>query len=99
MPFLPRSRFRKRSLLPAPPSYWSRVRRLTFILLAFWFAITFSIIFFARELSTITLFGWPLSFYMAAQGVILVYLLIVGVYAWRMRQLDRIASNEATDGK
>jgi len=95
---LPASQAQSRSFRPLP-SYWQRVRRLTFILLACWFAITFGMIFFARELSTITLFGWPLSFYMAAQGAILVYLLIVGVYAWRMRQLDRMAGNEAADGK
>lgn len=94
----PTFRARPRSCHPSP-SYWHRVRRLTFVLLAFWFATTFGMIFFARELSAIALFGWPLSFYMAAQGSILVYLLIVGVYAWRMRRIDRMASNEAADGK
>lgn len=92
------SRSRLRPFRPSP-SYWHRVRRLTFVLLAFWFATTFGMIFFARELSAITLFGWPLSFYMAAQGSILVYLLIVGAYAWRMRRIDRMAGNEAADGK
>lgn len=96
MPPTPRTRLR--AFRPSP-SYWHRVRRLTFVLLACWFTTTFGMIFFARELSTITLFGWPLSFYMAAQGSILVYLLIVGVYAWRMRRIDRMAGNEAADGK
>ncbi len=81
-----------------PPSpraaHWQRVRRLTAWLLLAWFAVTFGVIFFARELSAITLFGWPLSFYMAAQGTILIYLVIVAVYAWRMRRLDLAFSEE-----
>jgi putative solute:sodium symporter small subunit len=78
--------------------YWRRTRRLTACLLAVWFLVTFGVIFFARELSGITLFGWPVSFYMAAQGTILVYVIIVGVYAWRMRQLDKILSGDDTHG-
>ena len=37
---------------------------------------------------SIPLFGWPRSFYLAAQGISLLYLLILGVYAWRMRGYD-----------
>ena len=58
-------------------------------LLAIWLLSTFCIIFFARELSGLTIFGWPLSFYLAAQGASLIYLAIIAVYAWRMRVLER----------
>ena len=51
------------------------MRVLTFSLLSIWSGASFSIIFFARELSGLSLFGWPVSFYMAAQGSILIYLL------------------------
>ncbi len=69
--------------------YWRGTRRLTAILLAAWLATSFLAVFFARELAGLTIFGWPLSFYLAAQGASLVYLAIVGIYAWRMRRLDR----------
>ena len=69
--------------------YWRSTRRLTAILLLAWFAAGFLAVFFARELANLTIFGWPLSFYLAAQGASLVYLAIVGIYAWRMRRLDR----------
>jgi putative solute:sodium symporter small subunit len=46
-------------------------------------------VFFARDLAHLSVFGWPLSFYLAAQGASLTYLAIIGVYAWRMRILDR----------
>ncbi|AIY43527.1 hypothetical protein LT85_4369 [Collimonas arenae] len=54
-----------------------------------WFGLTFGVIFFAREMANMTFFGWPLSFYMAAQGLALAYLLIVAVYTWQMRKIDR----------
>ncbi len=68
--------------------YWLHTRRFTGWLLLAWFMATFVAIFFARELSTLTVFGWPLSFYLAAQGVSLLFLLILAIYAWRMGRLD-----------
>jgi len=73
--------------------YWIRTRRLTVQLLLVWFLATFGIIFFARELSTFTFLGWPLSFYLAAQGAVIFYTALVAFYAYRMRKLDRILGN------
>ena len=42
-------------------SYWNETRRLTASLVALWFFFTFGTIFFARELSGLRFFGWPLS--------------------------------------
>ncbi|MET0981438.1 MAG: DUF4212 domain-containing protein [Telluria sp.] len=69
--------------------HWRRTRRLTVVLMVLWLGTGFCTVFFARELSNITVFGWPLSFYMAAQGASLVCLAITGAYAWRMRRYDR----------
>ena len=69
--------------------HWRRVRRMTGWLLVFWLLATFCIVFFARELSGLSIFGWPLSFYLAAQGASLIYLAIIGFYAWRMQVLER----------
>jgi putative solute:sodium symporter small subunit len=69
--------------------HWRKTRNLTAALLLLWAATVFGAVFFARELSGMTLFGWPLSFYLAAQGALLVFLAIIGGYAWRMRMLDR----------
>ena len=69
--------------------YWQKNLRLTAILLAIWFVVTFVMAYFARDLSTITFFGWPLSFYMAAQGSLIVYVVIIAVYARTMNRLDQ----------
>ena len=81
----------------APTRYWLRVRRLTLALLALWFAASFGAVFWARELSAVSLWGWPLHFYLAAQGVTLVYLAIIGTYAYAMRRLDALAQTEKND--
>jgi putative solute:sodium symporter small subunit len=52
------------------------------------FVATFVVSFFARELDFVFL-GWPFSFWVAAQGSLLVYLFIVAGYAWVMNRLDR----------
>ncbi|MET0982080.1 MAG: DUF4212 domain-containing protein [Telluria sp.] len=80
---------RQRRLIAARAVHWRQTRRLTFVLLALWLATGFCTVFFARELAHVTVFGWPLSFYMAAQGSSLICLAIIGIYAWRMRRLDR----------
>ncbi|MCX8115161.1 MAG: DUF4212 domain-containing protein [Burkholderiaceae bacterium] len=68
--------------------YWRRNLNITIVLLAIWFVVTFVMAYFARPLAEINFFGWPLSFYMGAQGSLVVYLVIIWYYARKMRQLD-----------
>jgi putative solute:sodium symporter small subunit len=67
--------------------YWNANLRLSAILLAVWFVVTFVVAWFARDL-TASFFGWPLSFFMAAFGSPLIYVLLIWFYAKRMDQLD-----------
>ncbi len=73
---------------PAHASYWRRKRRLTLCLLAVWLFSTLLVIYFARDLNDLKLFGWPLSYYMAAQGLALVYLALIVIYNRRIRQME-----------
>jgi len=80
---------------PAPPNDLSPAapeapanRRLIAALLAAWIGVTFVIAYFARELQFHVL-GWPFSFWVAAQGGVLVYVAITWAYAWRMARLER----------
>ena len=79
-------------------AYWRKVRALTLTLLAVWFAVNIGVIFFARELASLTLGGWPVPFYMAAQGTTLIYLLIIGGYARAVNQLEREIKSGAGKG-
>jgi putative solute:sodium symporter small subunit len=80
---------RRERIRAARALHWRRARRLSLVLLGLWLATGFGTVFFARDLAHLSVFGWPLSFYLAAQGASLIYLLIIGIYAWRMRTLDR----------
>ena len=79
----------QRRLLRARALHWRRTRRLTCVLLLLWFGTTFCTVFFARELAALSVAGWPLSFYLAAQGASLLYLAIIAVYALAMNRIDR----------
>jgi len=67
--------------------YWSKNLRITTILLGIWFVVTFVVAWFARELS-FTFMGWPFSFWVGAQGALVVYVWIIWYYARYMNNLD-----------
>ena len=69
--------------------YWNKNLRLTTGLLAIWFSATFVVSWFARELQSVTVLGFPLPFYMGAQGALVIYVTLVGYYAYRMDKLDK----------
>jgi len=56
-------------------------------LLLVWFLGSFGVVFFARDLQQ-TLVGWPISYWFAAQGSLLIFILIVAVYAWFANRAD-----------
>ncbi len=68
--------------------YWRKNLVYTGILLLVWFIVTFVEAWFARELNGLTFFGFPLGFYMSAQGSLAIYVAIIGIYALLMRKLD-----------
>ena len=68
--------------------YWRKNLVYTGILLFIWFLVTFVEAWYARELNSITFLGFPLGFYMSAQGSLAIYVAIIGIYAILMRKLD-----------
>ncbi|MCI4439815.1 sodium/substrate symporter small subunit [Tibeticola sp.] len=69
-------------------SAWSQTRRLTFILLLVWWLATIALVWGAPGLQ-FRFFGWPFGFWAAAQGLPLLYLFIVVIYARRVRRIER----------
>jgi len=69
--------------------YWHKNLMITAVLLAIWFVVTFVEAWFARDLNNVTFMGFPLGFYMSAQGSLAVYVILIGVYAWYMNRLDK----------
>ena len=77
-------------------AYWRHNRRVVAGLLLVWAAVSFGLTYFARDLN-FPFFGWPFSFWVAAQGALIVYGLIVGFYAWHMGRLDAAAGEREGD--
>jgi putative solute:sodium symporter small subunit len=69
--------------------YWRKNLTVTAILLVIWFVVTYVIGYFAIPLSEITFMGWPIPFYMGAQGSLIIYVLIIWFYASYMNKLDQ----------
>jgi putative solute:sodium symporter small subunit len=75
--------------------YWKRNQLLIAGLLLIWAAVTFGVPYFAIYLH-FKIWGSPFSFWMAAQGALLVYLAIVAYYGWVMNRRDVRQQSEPT---
>lgn len=77
----------------APPSnaaYWKANNRLIFILLLIWGAVSLGAsILFVEPLNKIQIGQVPLGFWMAQQGSIYVFVILIFVYAFVMDRLDK----------
>ncbi|HOY01126.1 DUF4212 domain-containing protein [Zoogloea sp.] len=76
-------------ILARQRAYWRATQRLTAVLLLVWAAASFLPGWFAEELNTVSFLGWPFGFYMAAQGALIIFLLIVWIYDRWMTGLER----------
>jgi putative solute:sodium symporter small subunit len=73
-------------------SYWRRQIRRTLILLAVWAVVGFGLsILLAEPLNTIVVGGMPLGFWMAQQGSIYVFILLILIYAVLSGRADNAA--------
>ena len=68
--------------------YWRKNLRITGILLAIWFVVTFVVGYLARDVFSFNFFGWTFAFWMGAQGALVIYVLIIWFYARYMGALD-----------
>lgn len=70
-------------------AYWSYNLRLTVVLLSIWFVVTYLLGgLFAGALNNVTFIGFPLGYYIAAQGSIIVFVIEIAVYAKLMNRKD-----------
>ena len=69
--------------------YWRYNVRLTTVLLVIWFVVTFLISgIWAGWLNQWTIIGFPLGYYMAAQGSLAIFVIEIAVYALLMNRKD-----------
>jgi putative solute:sodium symporter small subunit len=69
-------------------AYWTRTSTLMWVVLAIWFVFSFLIHFFATSLNEIKIIGFPLGFYMAAQGSLIVFVWVIFWHGRRQNAID-----------
>ncbi|MBM3221689.1 MAG: DUF4212 domain-containing protein [Candidatus Rokubacteria bacterium] len=70
-------------------AYWRYNVTLTTVLLIIWFVVTFIISgVLAGALNNITILGFPLGYYMAAQGSLAIFVIEIAAYAYLMNKKD-----------
>ena len=70
-------------------AYWKYNVRLTTIIMIIWFVVTYVAIFFSPELNNIVIFGFPMGYYMGAQGSLIIFVILIFWYAFKMNAADK----------
>ena len=70
-------------------AYWAKTKNLMIITLVIWAIFGFGIHIFAPALNEIVIYGFPLGFYMAAQGSLIIFVLLIFWFARRQDAIDR----------
>lgn len=69
-------------------AHWAKTSGLMWLMLAIWFFFSFAVHFFAPSLNEIKFIGFPLGFYMAAQGSLIAFVVAIFWYAKRQDAID-----------
>ncbi len=70
-------------------AYWNENKKLTWIVMIIWFIITYVASFFSAELNSFSFIGFPFGYYMAAQGSLAIFVVLIFYYAAKMNKLDK----------
>lgn len=70
-------------------AHWSKTRTLMIIVMTIWFIFSFVVHWFAKDLNASTFIGFPLGYYMAAQGSLAIFVILIAFSNWRQNQIDK----------
>lgn len=68
--------------------FWRRVQWLTAVLLAAWLLLNLSLPWFGRDLANLYGYDFPAAYWLAAEGALGAYLLLIVVYVVAMERLE-----------
>lgn len=69
-------------------AHWSKTKGLMWTTLIIWFIFSFLIHAFAPSLNSIHFIGFPLGFYFAAQGSLIIFVILIFWFANRQNRID-----------
>lgn len=68
--------------------HWRQTRKLMLIHLAVWFVFAYLVHWFAADLHAIRFLGWPLGYYMSAQGSLIVFVVQLFLFSRQQHAID-----------
>ncbi|MEM0988075.1 MAG: DUF4212 domain-containing protein [Pseudomonadota bacterium] len=69
-------------------AHWYRTRGLTIFVLAIWAVFALGIHIFASYLNQFSFLGFPLGYYMAVQGSLFIFVVLIFFQNWRQDAID-----------
>jgi putative solute:sodium symporter small subunit len=70
-------------------AYWAFNVRLTTIVMVIWFVVTYVAIYFTPQLNSLVILGFPFGYYMGAQGSLIIFVILIFWYAFKMNAADK----------
>ena len=68
--------------------HWEKTKGLMMITLAIWFIFSIVIFMFGESLNNGSFLGYPLAYYMCAQGSIIIFVVLIFWFANRQEKID-----------
>jgi|TARA_B100001094_G_C18041915_1_gene725426 putative solute:sodium symporter small subunit len=68
--------------------HWEKTKGHMLMTLALWFFFSIVIFLFGAEINSMSFLGYPLAYYMTAQGSLLAFVLIIFWFANRQEKID-----------
>ncbi|MDE2791923.1 MAG: DUF4212 domain-containing protein [Paracoccaceae bacterium] len=68
--------------------HWAKTRNLTIWILIAWFIFSFAVHWFAKGLNGLSFIGFPLGYYFAVQGSLIIFVLLIVIQNWMQDKID-----------
>jgi|TARA_B100001142_G_C14007166_1_gene528944 putative solute:sodium symporter small subunit len=68
--------------------HWEKTKGHMLMTLALWFFFSIVIFLFGAEINSMSFLGYPLAYYMTAQGSLLAFVIIIFWFANRQEKID-----------
>lgn len=75
--------------LESRTTHWQRTKNLMIVHLLIWFVFAYVLQWFAPQLNQISFLGFPVGFYMAAQGSLFAFVIQLFVFVKQQDAIDR----------
>ena len=76
-------------MTPDTEQHWARTKSLMLLMMGLWVFFGFIVHFFVGSLNGIRIAGFPLGFYMASQGSLIVFVVMLFWFANAQDKIDR----------